>query len=98
MPRHLTNPIPHPIFQEPAFNEAVVSGDPAGFQQPHPSDDDVYKRIEDLLSKDVVVFEKSRLAPGEIFKLETALGARGADIVGQISGAGEIVFHALGDS
>jgi hypothetical protein len=51
-----------------------------------------------LLSKDVVAFEKSRLARGEIFKLEDALGPRGADIVGQISGVGEIVFHAVGDS
>jgi hypothetical protein len=98
MPRHVTNPVPHPIFQEPVFNEAVVSGDPAGFQQPHPSDNDVYKRIEDLLGKDVVGFEKSRVAPGEIFKLEDALGPRGTDIVGQIAGAGGIVFHALGDS
>jgi hypothetical protein len=46
----------------------------------------------------VVAFEKSRLARGEIFKLEDALGPRGADIVGQISGVGEIVFHAVGDS
>jgi hypothetical protein len=98
MPSHSTNPVPHPIFQEPVFNEAVASGDPAGFQQPHPSDDDVYKRIEDLLTKNVVGFEKSRLAPGEIFKLEDALGPRGTDIVGQIAGAGQIVFHALGDS
>jgi hypothetical protein len=50
------------------------------------------------LSKDVVAFDKSRLPLGEIFKLESALGPRGADIVGQIAGVGEIVFHALGDS
>jgi len=40
-----SNPVTHPIFQEPVFNEAVVSGGPAGFQQPHPSDDYGYLRI-----------------------------------------------------
>ena len=98
MPRDVTPPVPRPIFQEPVFNEAVVSGDPAGFQEPHPSDNEVYKQIENLLGKDVVSFEKSRVAPGEIFKLEDALGPRGSDIVGQIRGIGRIVFHALGDS
>jgi len=93
-----SNPVTHPIFQEPVFNEAVVSGGPAGFQEPHPSDDDVYKQIEDLLTKDVVSFEKSRVAPGEIFKLADAFGPRGNDIVDQITRSGEIVFHALGDS
>jgi hypothetical protein len=98
MARNKTNPIAQPIFQEPVFGEPVVSGDPSGFQQPHPSDDDVYRQIEDLLSKDVVGFDKSRVAPGEIFKLEDALGTRGADVVRQIAGTGGIVFHALGDS
>jgi hypothetical protein len=98
MPRDVTPPVPRPIFQEPVFNEAVVSGDPAGFQEPHPSDNEVYKQIENLLGKDLVGFEKSRVAPGEIFKLEDALGPRGTDIVGQIRGIGRIVFHALGDS
>lgn len=36
-----SNPVTHPIFQGPVFNEAVASGGPAGFQQPHPSDDPV---------------------------------------------------------
>jgi Calcineurin-like phosphoesterase len=98
MARQSTNPVPHQIFQEPIFNEAGVSGDPAGFQEDHPSDDDVYKQIEDLLTKDVVVFEKSRMAPREVFKLEDALGPRGPNIVRQIAKSGGIVFHALGDS
>jgi Calcineurin-like phosphoesterase len=98
MARQATNPVPHQIFQEPVFNEAGVSGDPAGFQEDHPSDDEVYKQIEDLLTKDVVVFKKSRIAPREVFKLEDALGPRGPNIVRQIAQSGGIVFHALGDS
>ncbi|MBV9390512.1 MAG: metallophosphoesterase, partial [Verrucomicrobia bacterium] len=98
MPRDLTNPIPQPIFKEPVFNETLVTADPAGFQQPHPSDDEVYKQIQDLLAKDVVGFDRSRIAPEEIFKLETALGSRGPDVVSQIERAAGIVFHALGDS
>lgn len=98
MPRDITPSIPNPIFHEPVFNEDVVSGDPAGFQQPHPSDDEVYKQIENLLSKDVVGFQKSRAKPEDVFKLEDALGARGPSIVQQISNTEGIVFHAIGDS
>jgi Calcineurin-like phosphoesterase len=83
---------PHPIFQEPIFNETVVSGDPQDFSNLIP-------QTTMSTSKDVVAFEKSRLAPGEIFKgWRPLLDPRGADIVGQIAKAGEIVFHALGDS
>jgi hypothetical protein len=98
MARQLTNSVPHPIFQEPVFNDPGVLGNPAGFQQPHPSDNDVYNKIQDLLTKDVVGLEKSRMPPGEVFKLEAALGPRGSDIVDQIARSGGIVFHALGDS
>ena len=98
MARQPVNPVSRPIFQEPVFSEAGISSDPTGFQQPHPSDSDVYKQIENLLTKDVVGFEKSRMAPGEIFKLEDALGPRGTNIVEQIAQSGGIVFHALGDS
>jgi hypothetical protein len=98
MHRHVNHPLSNPVFQEPTFGETVPSGDPAGFQQPHPSDDQLYKEIQDLLTKDVVAFEKSSVAPAELMTLQDALGARGADIVKQITASGQIVFHALGDS
>jgi hypothetical protein len=98
MSRHASHPLANPIFQEPVFSETVVSADPAGFHEPHPSDTETYKEIENLLSKDVVGFDKSRLAPGDVFKLEEAFGPRGSDIVNRITEAGRIVFHAMGDS
>ncbi len=98
MAKHVKHPITYPIFQEPVFNETAVSPDPVGFHEPHPSDTEVYKQIEDLLSKDVVGFNKSRMAPEEVFKLQDAFGPRGSDVVSQIEKAGSIVFHAMGDS
>jgi hypothetical protein len=53
---------------------------PTHFQEPHPSDQDIYNQIEDLLTKDVVSFEKSRIGPGEVYKLQDAFGPRGESI------------------
>jgi hypothetical protein len=98
MPRRANTPLSEPVFHEPTFNETVSSTDPTDFQQSHPSDTDVYTEIKELLTRDVVSFDKSRMSPNDVYKLETALGGRGDDIVRKIADAGRIVFHALGDS
>jgi hypothetical protein len=88
----------HPVFQEPVFSEAQKAALPTSFQEAHPSDSDIYKQIEDLLTKDVVSFEKSRVAPGEVYKLQDAFGPRGEAMVKQITDSGRVVFHAVGDT
>jgi hypothetical protein len=98
MPRAVNVPLPQPVFREPVFNEGVASLDPTGFSKIHPSDTAQYKQIQNLLKKDVVTFEKSRVADGEVFSLQAALGARGSQTVQGIKAAGKIIFHALGDS
>ncbi len=98
MARDRHHPVPHPVFQEPVFNEDKKTPDPAGFLREHPSDTALYNQIHELLNKDVVGFEPSRVPPGEVYSLEDALGPHGKEVVKAITAAGAIVFHATGDS
>jgi hypothetical protein len=91
-------PVPQPIFSEPVFGNGGVRRDPSGFLVTHPSDEELYKKLEELLTEKVVGFETSRLPAHELFPLEKALGSLGAHVVEQIKQAGQIVFHAMGDS
>ena len=98
MPRKPNAPLPQPLFSEPVFAEGVPTPDPNTFRQPHPSDKKLYDQIQDLLTKDVVSFSAARGKPGDIFSLQTALGDPGAAAVKAIQSAGQIVFHAAGDT
>jgi hypothetical protein len=88
---------PH-VLRPFARVEGTFQPDPSGFLEPHPSDEEVYKRLGDLLEKKVVPFGKSRLPDRELYPLEKALGARGQAIVQTIRQGGQIVFHAVGDT
>jgi hypothetical protein len=90
--------LPQPIFHEPFFNEDKPSRDPTGFETRHPSDNTTYKRIENLLTKDVVEIPSSRIAEDEVFGLDEAYGAHGAEVLAKIKRAGKIIFHSCGDS
>lgn len=90
--------LPQPVFREPVFNEATKTVDPSGFLTPHPSDQDLYKSIQNLLKKDVVSFDKSRSADDDLVQLSEIYGAHGPELMKQINDAGKIIFHALGDS
>ena len=91
-------PLPQPIFDEPVFNEGVASPDPTRFKQTHVSDTAQYKQIQNLLKKNVVSFDPSRAKPGDLYSLQDALGPHGAEVVTGIENAGQVVFHALGDT
>ncbi len=98
MPRADSHPLPQPLFREPVFGDGKVSPDPTGFIKNHPSDKQLYKEVEKLLKTQVVGFAKSRIGDDGLYTLAQALGARGKDVVGEITKAGRIVFHAIGDS
>lgn len=93
MPRELSTPLPQPIF-----NEGQVTPDPKRFKTKHPSDNQQYKEIEKLLTKDVVPFVQSRVQPSDIYTLESALGPHGPESIQAIKQAGKIVFHCAGDT
>lgn len=98
MSRPKSTTLPQPVFREPVFDEVEKTVVPSGFLVPHPSDKDLYKQIQNLLKKDVVSFDKSRIADGDFVALKDIYGAHGPDMMKQITGAGKIIFHALGDS
>ena len=93
MPRSDTHSLPQPIF-----NEAGVLPDPTRFKTKHPSDGPLYREIGNLLQKETVSFDKSRVQPGDLYALQDALGPHGPEIVQGIKGAGKIIFHSVGDT
>src|SRR3974390_1565566 len=98
MPRSANPTVPEPIFREPTFNEKNQSVVPSAFLTAHPSDKALYNSLGDLLKKDVVSFDKSRIADGQMVSLSDAYGSHGPQLIKQIKSAGKIIFHALGDS
>src|SRR5215469_1606016 len=93
MPRSKTTKLPQPVFRE-----ETKTVEPSGFLVPHPSDKALYKQIQDLLKKDVVSFDKSRVADGEVVQLKDVYGDHGSELIKQIIDAKKIIFHAVGDS
>jgi len=93
MPRNTITALPQPIF-----DEGSVTPDPTGFRTPHPSDSQLYKEIQKLLTKDVVSFTPSRLPSDGLLALKDVWGAQGAKVTKNIQSAGKIVFHAAGDT
>ncbi|MBS1823482.1 MAG: metallophosphoesterase [Acidobacteria bacterium] len=93
MPRDLATPLPQPVF-----NEGNITPDPTRFKVSHPSDTQQYKAIQNLLKKDTVGFETSRMAPDALFTLQDAYGPHGPEIISRIKAAKQLVFHAAGDT
>ena len=90
--------LPEPVFHEPTFSEGAFLPDPTGFATTHPNDKDLYKKLGDLLKKDVVPFDRARDAPSTLFTLSEAYGPHGPAVIGIINKNEKIVFHAIGDS
>src|SRR5215470_17878166 len=93
MPRAETTTLPQPIF-----SESNVTPDPTRFKTQHPSDSALYQQIGDLLKKDAVSFDKSRVQPSDLYALQDALGTHGPEVAQGIKNAGKIIFHAAGDT
>jgi hypothetical protein len=97
VPRNPRSVLPSPVFDEPVFSEGKPTRDPTGFTVQHPSDAQLYSKIQALLYEDVVGFPLSRAAPSALYELATALGPRGPELVDAIQSAGHIAFHMAGD-
>ena len=93
MPRSADSPLPQPVF-----DEGNITPDPTRFSKPHPSDNQQYKQIQQLLQKDVVSFDASRGLPGDLYTLQSAYGVHGPEIIQRIKAAKKMVFHATGDT
>jgi len=97
MPRKPRSILPAPLFDEPVFTEGKPTRDPTGFKVNHPSDAQLYAKIQALLYEDVVGFPLSRAAPSALYELATALGPEGPELAQAIQATGQISFHMVGD-
>jgi hypothetical protein len=82
----------------PQFNEPAPTPDPTKFTVKHGSDTQAYKILDS---------EKGKLRPRPfpkanadepVLELADVYGSKGKDIVKQIEAAGQIVYHAVGDT
>ena len=83
---------------QPVFDESIVTAVPTHFETEHPSDTAQYDAIKSIQKKNVAAFKRARGKPDALYPLASALGAHGADAVKRIQDAGQIVFHAAGDT
>jgi len=86
------------VFHEPVFGEPSKTVDPGGFLTPHASDTELYKTLGDMLKKNVVSFDKSRVADGDLVQLADIYGVHGPELLKQLKSSKKIIFHALGDT
>ncbi len=91
-----SNNNPHPT-EGPQFGQPQPSPDPTTFTVQHGSDDDAYKVI-DATPQSPRPFPIVKDQPEPVVKLADAFGPNGAKIVSQIESAGQVVFHAVGDT
>src|SRR6516165_8033831 len=98
MPTHHPQKLTQPMFNEPVFNEGVVTDDPSEFAVFHANDNAIYNQVKELLKTKVVGFTKSRVADDQLFPFSEALGSHGGVVTKAIAKTGQIVFHAVGDS
>jgi hypothetical protein len=90
-----TQPVP---TSGPQFGEPTASPDPSTFVVKHGSDAQAYKILDS--EKGLL---KPRLFPvvqeaEPLLTLADAIGSQGAKVEAEITAAGQIVFHALGDT
>jgi hypothetical protein len=85
----------------PAFAQPEPTPDPTKFVVKHPSDDPVYKEIDKLNAAhklEALPFPAPRDLPEPRLTLAAVLGITDAAWQKQISGNGQLVFHAAGDT
>ena len=84
-----------PTSGQPAFGQPVPGTDPGSFKVPHPSDNGLYKKVNDKL---VQPFAAPRGGVEPVLTLEEVWGPAGAAKLAAIEQAGQIVFHSVGDT
>ena len=89
-------PIGHPVFAQPK-----PTADPTQFRVSHPSDDAAYAAIDALNAQHKlgpIPFPAPRGGVEPVLTLAQVLGRTGNDVVDSITKAGQLVFHAVGDT
>jgi hypothetical protein len=99
-PQHRTSTQPSTVDQ-PVFAQPQPTADPTKFVVHHPSDNPIYKEIDELNREHKIAplpFPPPRGLPEPKLTLAAVLGGNGAAAVGKITESGQLVFHATGDT
>jgi hypothetical protein len=97
-PTDNTDPTP---TSGPVFAQPKPTADPRQFRIEHPSDDAAYKTIDALNAQHKLgpmPFPAPRGGAEPVLTLAQVLGKTGDDVVKAIAKAGQLVFHAVGDT
>ena len=89
-------PVDYPVFGQPR-----PTADPTKFRIHHPSDNPIYKQIDELNRQHKLAplpFPEPRGLPEPRLTLAAVLGNDGAAAEKQIAARGQIVFHSTGDT
>jgi hypothetical protein len=81
---------------QPAFGQPVPGPDPSSFKVPHPSDDGLYKLVNDKLVEPFPPPRGGAVEP--VLTFEQIWGPTGLSKQAAIEQAGQIVFHSVGDT
>ena len=96
MPKKPTKPPKPPQSGAPAFGQPLPGPDPTGFKTPHPSDSTLYGLVDKNL---VEPFPAPRGGTEPVLTLTEVWGPKlGPSRQAAIQEAGQIVFHAAGDT
>lgn len=90
------SPVAGPVFAQPK-----PTADPTRFRIEHPSDGAAYKTIDALNAEHKlgpIPFPAPRGGTEPVLTLAEVLGKTGDDVVKAITKAGQLVFHAVGDT
>jgi Calcineurin-like phosphoesterase len=88
-------------LDKPVFAQPQPTQDPTTFEVTHPSDNPVYKQIDQLNKEHKIAplpFPEPRNVPEPKLTLATVLDADDKALQQRISSHGQIVFHATGDT
>jgi Calcineurin-like phosphoesterase len=96
-PRTPRAPTPSSPADEPEFAQPTPTPAPGEFRTPHQSDAAAYK-ILDKLKQEPLAFPPSRGGTEPVLKLEQVWGSDGPKTADAVTKAGQIVFHAVGDT
>jgi hypothetical protein len=90
-----------PVTSGPVFAEPIPAPDPKKYKVPHASDAAAYKELDDLIKNSQFLpigFPPMTSDAEPVLTLATALGSSGKSTTDAITKAGQIVFHAAGDT
>jgi Calcineurin-like phosphoesterase len=89
------------VLGHPVFGQPQRTPDPSKFEIKHPSDDPVYKQIDELNREHKITalpFPPPRGLPEPRLTLAAVLGNGGGAAAQKITQSGQLVFHSTGDT